>query len=120
VSGFTLDKTVVKRIQTAQQAFLELPLDAKNQSAINTNFGCITLMLQTTPGLEMETRNGEWIAAPPIDDTLVINVGDLLARWSDNRLPTNVHRVRNTSTTERSSIAMFHDPNPTEPSHQLT
>ncbi|MFT4727279.1 MAG: isopenicillin N synthase-like dioxygenase [Granulosicoccus sp.] len=81
--------------------------------APHTDFGCITLLLQTTPGLEVKTRNGEWIEAPPIHDTLVINIGDLLARWSDNRLPTNVHRVRNTSTAERFSIAMFHDPNPT-------
>ena len=81
--------------------------------APHTDFGCITLLLQTTPGLEVQTRDGLWIAAPPIDDTLVINIGDLLARWSDNRLPTNIHRVRNTSPAERFSIAMFHDPNPT-------
>lgn len=81
--------------------------------APHTDFGCITLLLQTTAGLEVKTRIGEWIAAPPIDGTLVVNIGDLLARWSDNRLPTNVHRVRNTSASERFSIAMFHDPNPT-------
>jgi isopenicillin N synthase-like dioxygenase len=81
--------------------------------APHTDFGCITLLLQTTAGLEVKTRLGEWITAPPIDDTLVVNIGDLLARWSDNRLPTNVHRVRNTNTSERFSIAMFHDPNPT-------
>ena len=80
--------------------------------APHTDFGCITLLLQTTPGLEVKTRDGEWISAPPIADTLVVNIGDLLARWSDDRLPTNVHRVKNTSNAERFSIAMFHDPNP--------
>jgi len=80
--------------------------------APHTDFGCLTLLLQTTPGLEVLTRHKEWISAPPIDDTLVINVGELLARWSDDRLPTNVHRVKNTSNAERFSIAMFHDPNP--------
>lgn len=80
--------------------------------APHTDFGCITLLLQTTPGLEVKTREGEWISAPPVDDTLVVNIGELLARWSDDRLPTNVHRVKNTSNAERFSIAMFHDPNP--------
>lgn len=80
--------------------------------APHTDFGCITLLLQTTPGLEVLTRDGEWISAPPIENTLVVNIGDLLARWSDDRLPTNVHRVKNTSNAERFSIAMFHDPNP--------
>lgn len=80
--------------------------------APHTDFGCITLLLQTTPGLEVKTRDGEWISAPPIADTLVVNIGELLARWSDDRLPTNVHRVKNTTNAERFSIAMFHDPNP--------
>lgn len=37
VSGFTLDTTVVKQIQTVQHAFFGLPLDIKNQSAVNTD-----------------------------------------------------------------------------------
>lgn len=81
--------------------------------APHTDFGCLTLLLQHTAGLEVLNREGNWIAAPPIDDTLVINIGDLLARWSDDRLPSNVHRVRNSSPNERYSIAVFHDPNPT-------
>ena len=81
--------------------------------APHTDFGCLTLLLQHTAGLEVLNREGDWIKAPPINGTLVINIGDLLARWSDDRLPSNVHRVRNTSPNERYSIAVFHDPNPT-------
>ena len=80
--------------------------------APHTDFGCITLLLQTTPGLEVQSHDGSWLSAPPIENTLVVNIGELLARWSDGRLPTNTHRVRNTSNAERFSIAMFHDPNP--------
>ncbi|MFK7858021.1 MAG: isopenicillin N synthase family dioxygenase [Granulosicoccus sp.] len=80
--------------------------------APHTDFGCLTFLLQQTSGLEV-LSGGEWIAAPPIEGTLVVNIGDLLARWSDDRLPSNVHRVRNNSTEERFSIAVFHDPDPT-------
>ncbi len=80
--------------------------------APHTDFGCLTLLLQNTPGLEVLNRSGSWIKAPPINNTLVINIGDLLARWSDDRLPSNVHRVRNINPNERYSIAVFHDPNP--------
>ncbi|MFK8079034.1 MAG: isopenicillin N synthase family dioxygenase [Granulosicoccus sp.] len=80
--------------------------------APHTDFGCLTLLLQLTPGLEVLCGE-QWIPAPPIEGTLVVNIGDLLARWSDGRLPSNVHRVRNESPEERYSIAVFHDPNPT-------
>lgn len=81
--------------------------------APHTDFGCITLLLQETPGLEVLNLQDEWVAAPPLDDTLIINIGDLLERWTDGRLPSTRHRVRNLSRDERFSIAMFHDPDPT-------
>ncbi|MBX2883631.1 MAG: hypothetical protein KTR32_27010 [Granulosicoccus sp.] len=77
--------------------------------APHTDFGCITLLLQETEGLEVLVNN-HWIAAPPIEGTLVINIGDLLERWSNNRLPSTRHRVRNETGEARYSIAMFHDP----------
>jgi len=80
--------------------------------ASHTDFGCITLLLQETPGLEVLSRKGNWIAAPPIPGTLIINIGDLLQRWTNNRLPSNSHRVRNTTGAGRYSIAMFFDPSP--------
>ena len=80
--------------------------------APHSDFGCITLLLQETPGLEVLFPNGEWVAAPPIENTLVVNIGDLLARWSNNKLLSTKHRVRNTGTDARYSIAMFYDPDP--------
>jgi len=80
--------------------------------APHSDFGCITLLLQETAGLEVLFPSGKWVAAPPMDNTLVVNVGDLLERWSNNRLPSTKHRVRNVSSAARYSIAMFYDPNP--------
>ena len=92
-----------------------LPADAPADQfgvAPHSDFGCITLLLQQTAGLEVLAKNGEWIAAPPVPGTLVINIGDLLERWSNNRLPSTRHRVRNQSRDGRYSIAMFYDPSP--------
>ncbi|MEI6161979.1 MAG: 2-oxoglutarate and iron-dependent oxygenase domain-containing protein [Roseococcus sp.] len=81
--------------------------------APHTDFGCITLLWQDdSGGLEVKERqSGEWIPAPPLPGTLVINVGDLLGRWSNDRFASTPHRVVNRSGHERISIATFHDPN---------
>jgi isopenicillin N synthase-like dioxygenase len=80
--------------------------------APHSDFGCITLLWQDTNGglevLERSTRR--WIPAPPIPGTLVINVADLLARWTNDRYASTPHRVINRSGRERLSIATFHDP----------
>lgn len=81
--------------------------------APHSDFGCITLLLQETAGLEVQFPDGQWVPAPPLANTLIVNIGDLLERWSNNRLPSTKHRVRNRSSHDRYSIAMFYDPSPT-------
>lgn len=80
--------------------------------APHTDFGCITLLWQDdSGGLEVrERQSGAWIPAPPLPGTLVVNVGDLLGRWSNNRFASTPHRVVNRSGHERMSIATFYDP----------
>lgn len=56
----------------------------------------ITLLLGAEEaGLELLTREGKWISASPPKGALVINVGDMLERLTNNVLPSTVHRVRN-------------------------
>lgn len=77
----------------------------------HTDYGCLTLLSQdSNGGLQVRNRSGEWIAAPPIPGTFVINVGDLLARWTNNVFASTPHRVVNTSGRPRYSIAVFFDP----------
>jgi len=91
------------------------PVDDEDQFglAAHTDFGCITLLWQDdSGGLEVKERqSGAWIPAPPLPGTLVVNVGDLLGRWSNDRFASTPHRVRNLSGHERMSIATFYDPN---------
>jgi isopenicillin N synthase-like dioxygenase len=79
--------------------------------APHTDYGCITLLWQDeVGGLEVMTRAGAWVSATPIPGTLVVNIGDLLQRWSNERYFSNQHRVTNRSGRERLSIATFYDP----------
>ena len=45
-------------------------------------------------GLEILNKNAEWIPAPPMEDTFVVNVGDWLQRVSNGRFVSTVHRVK--------------------------
>ncbi len=77
----------------------------------HTDWGCLTLLAQDNAGgLEVQGRDGEWVTAHPIEGTYVVNVGDLLARWTNDRFKSTPHRVVNRSGRERLSCAMFIDP----------
>ena len=79
--------------------------------AAHTDFGCLTMVCQDDcGGLQVQSRDGEWIAAPPVRGALLVNVGDLLARWSNGRFSSTLHRVVNSSGRERFSMAVFYDP----------
>jgi isopenicillin N synthase-like dioxygenase len=81
--------------------------------APHSDYGCLTLLWQdTVGGLQIRDRQGEWLAAPPVEGTLVINIGDLLARWTNDRYASTPHRVINASGRARSSMAVFFDPHP--------
>ncbi len=79
--------------------------------APHTDFGVLTVLRQDeVGGLEVRDRAGDWTPAHPIPGTLVINVGDLLARWSNGRFRSTPHRVINRSGRERLSLVLAFDP----------
>ena len=56
-----------------------------------------------TGGLQVLNSAGEWIDAPPIEGTFLINVGDMLERWTNGLFVSTIHRVINRAQTERYS-----------------
>ena len=78
----------------------------------HTDWGWITLLAQDEcGGLEVETVSGDWIRAEPVPDTFVINLGDLVARWTNGLYHSNMHRVMNNrSGRDRHSIVLFYNP----------
>ena len=81
--------------------------------APHTDYGGLTLLAQDdVGGLQVLAKSGKWVTAHPIPDTLVVNIGDLMHRWTNTRFTSNPHRVVNASGRERFSIAIFFDPHP--------
>lgn len=79
----------------------------------HTDFGVLTVLCQdSVGGLQVQGLDGEWLEASPIDGTLVVNVGDLLARWTDGVYRSTNHRVVNSSHSERLSLVLAFDPDP--------
>jgi len=99
--------------------------DGKGQAraGAHSDYGTLTLLFQdSVGGLEvMNPNTGVFIPATPIPGTIIINVGDLLARWSNDVLRSTLHRVvappaklissTETITPLRQSIAFFCNPN---------
>jgi len=69
------------------------------------------LAREDTPGLAVRLPHGEWLAPPLIDGTFLVNLGNVMKRWSNDRFLSTPHGVVNDSGRDRYSIAFFYSPN---------
>ena len=79
----------------------------------HTDYGFITILIQDeVDGLEIQRVDGGWVRAPRVPGAFIVNIGDALARWTNDAFNSTPHRVRADAVgRDRFSIAMFFDPN---------
>jgi isopenicillin N synthase-like dioxygenase len=104
---------------TAPQCFLRMmhyeprPAEPVVLTDPHTDYGLITLLATDgVGGLEVRARGGEWsmVSAPP--GSLVVNLGDMLARWTNDRYVSTPHRVSAPTASDRFSVPFFVNPDP--------
>ncbi len=74
----------------------------------HTDYEMFTILAQdANPGLQVLNGVGRWIDIPPVAGTFVVNIGDLMARWTNDRFTSNIHRAANRTGRNRYSIPFF-------------
>lgn len=94
------------------------PLPGQLRAGAHTDYGSLTILAPTAApgGLQVRTLAGEWVDVPYVPGAFVINIGDMMQRWTNDRWLSNMHRVVNppsavASTSPRQSVAFFLHPN---------
>jgi isopenicillin N synthase-like dioxygenase len=95
-----------------------LPKPGQLRAGAHTDYGSLTILLpqEGSKGLEILNPEGAWTPVPPAPGAFVINIGDLMARWTNDRWVSTLHRVVNPAPEDgglsrRQSLAFFHQPN---------
>jgi len=78
----------------------------------HSDYGCCAVLAQDDAGgLQLLNSSQQWIDIPCIPNTLVVNIGDMMQRWTNNTFKSTVHRVLNPSGKHRFSLPFFFEPN---------
>lgn len=84
--------------------------DASIGAGAHTDWGAVTVLAQDEVGsLEVQDKSGTWVPVAPEPGAFVINIGDLMQRWTNDRYTSTRHRVIGVPSSDRYSIVCFHD-----------
>jgi isopenicillin N synthase-like dioxygenase len=95
------------------------PSPGQLRAGAHTDYGSVTILKPdpAVTGLEVKSPSGNWIKAPLVKDGFIINIGDLLSHWTNDRWVSTMHRVVEPEQggayagAKRQSIAYFMNPN---------
>ncbi|KAK3046326.1 hypothetical protein LTS18_013393, partial [Coniosporium uncinatum] len=78
----------------------------------HTDYGCVTLLLadETKGALKVQRKSGEWVDADPVEGAFVVNVGDMMERWTNGLWKSTRHRVVHRGGGYRVSVPFFFEP----------
>ena len=116
------DKTIEKHIsmmrvlsypkQTSE------PLPGQLRAGAHSDYGSMTILRKEVgdAGLEVKNKAGDWVSVPVVDETFIVNIGDLMQQWTNDLWSSTLHRVVNPAldspeNKDRLSIVFFHQPN---------
>ena len=86
------------------------------RAGAHTDYGCMTILrTEAAPGgLQVRTRAGDWVDVEAVPGSFVVNLGDMMARWTNDRWTATLHRVAvpppKRLGSRRQTIVFFHDP----------
>ena len=94
------------------------PKPGQLRAGAHADYGSLTILkAEANPGgLQVFNKAGEWTDVPVIEGTFIVNIGELMARWTNDEWTSTLHRVVNPPMDEavgsrRQSIVFFHNPN---------
>ena len=94
------------------------PQPGQLRAGAHTDYGSLTILAPTDApgGLQIMAKSGAWVDVPYVADAFVINIGDMMARWTNDRWVSTLHRVVNPPASAapvkpRQSVAYFLHPN---------
>ena len=97
---------------------LEAPKPGQLRAGAHCDYGSLTILrAEDKPGgLQVMNKAGRWVDVPIAPDSYIINIGELMARWTNGRWAANLHRVVNPPADQavgsrRLSLVLFHNPN---------
>ncbi len=95
------------------------PLPGQLRAGAHSDYGALTILRSenVAGGLQVYSRAGQWLDVRVPPDSFVINLGDMLMRWTNDRWVSTLHRVVNppaaqAARSRRQSLVFFHNPNP--------
>lgn len=93
-------------------ATVKAPLDKQQRAGAHTDYGSLTILLPQPDRQGLQVKQGDrWVDVPAPKDAFVINIGDLMARWTGDRWVSTLHRVVAVpGQPARQSLAFFHQP----------
>lgn len=115
--GASLDRAINKLRAILYPAQAEAPGAGQLRAGEHSDYGSLTILrAENVPGgLEVRRRDGRWVQVGPADGAFVINIGDLMQFWTNDRWTSTLHRVANPPRevvqADRLSLVFFQQPN---------